>query len=58
MYKKTYLFNVLFALFAFFTLSQQAQADENLFGYARGAETLPEGSWEVYGVLTNRTDKE
>ena len=34
-----------------------ALADENLFGYVRGAETLPENSWEGYTIITNRTDK-
>lgn len=34
-----------------------ANADENLFGYVKGAETLPEGSWELYQFVTNRSDK-
>ena len=34
-----------------------ARADENLFGYIKGAETLPKGSWEIYQFLTSRTDK-
>lgn len=34
-----------------------AQADENLFGYVRGAETLPKGAWEVYHWTTVRDDK-
>lgn len=34
-----------------------AQADENLFGYVKGAETLPQGSWELYEILTQRSDK-
>lgn len=34
-----------------------ASADENLFGYIKGAETLPKGSWEIYQFLTSRTDK-
>lgn len=32
-------------------------ADENLFGYVKGAETLPEHTYEAYGIVTNRTDK-
>lgn len=32
-------------------------ADENLFGYVKGAETLPEHSWEAYTIVTNRRDK-
>lgn len=34
------------------------RADENLFGYLKGSETLPKGSWELYQFLTSRTDKE
>jgi hypothetical protein len=33
------------------------QADENLLGYVKGAETLPEGSAEFYQFLTQRKDK-
>ncbi|MGB8170083.1 MAG: DUF6662 family protein [Chthoniobacteraceae bacterium] len=33
------------------------RADENLFGYAYGAETLPKGKWEVYSWNTARFDK-
>jgi len=35
-----------------------AVADENLFGYLSGAETLPEGASELYVWATNRSDKE
>jgi hypothetical protein len=34
-----------------------AHADENLFGYVRGAETLPKGNKEVYQWFTVRNDK-
>lgn len=34
-----------------------ARADENLFGYLSGAETLPQGSWEAYQYVTQRSDK-
>ncbi len=34
-----------------------ASADENLFGYSYGAETLPKGKWEVYSWTTARLDK-
>ena len=34
-----------------------AAADENLFGYLRGAETLPKGASEVYQWFTQRSDK-
>ncbi|WP_346837233.1 DUF6662 family protein [Microbulbifer sp. SAOS-129_SWC] len=39
------------------TLSAPALADENLFGNVKGAETMPEGSWEVYQIFTDRSDK-
>lgn len=34
-----------------------AGADENLFGYVKGAETLPKGSYELYQFVTQRKDK-
>jgi hypothetical protein len=34
-----------------------AHADENLFGYIKGAEVLPKGSSEVYQWFTQRSDK-
>lgn len=34
-----------------------AHADENLFGYLRGAETLPKGAAEAYQWFTQRSDK-
>ena len=37
--------------------SLPAQADENLFGYVKGAETLPKGSKELYQFFTTRWDK-
>jgi hypothetical protein len=38
-------------------LPAAAHADENLFGYVTGAETLPKGSSEAYLVNTLRSDK-
>jgi hypothetical protein len=38
-------------------LSQMAMADENLFGYVKGAETLPKDAQELYQWVTNRSDK-
>jgi len=35
----------------------QALADENLFGYVKGAETLPAASLEGYTIITNRSGK-
>jgi len=37
--------------------SPQAQADENLWGYTYGSETLPKGGWEFYQWATWRTGK-
>ncbi len=34
-----------------------ANADENLFGYIKGAETMPAGAWEFDQQLTYRGDK-
>jgi hypothetical protein len=38
-------------------LSGGAEADESLFGYLRGAETLPKGAIEVVQTTTRRWDK-
>lgn len=38
-------------------LALPAHADENLFGYVKGAETLPKGSTELYQFFTLRRDK-
>ncbi len=37
--------------------SEPAHADENFFGYVKGAETLPKGTYELYETLTYRGDK-
>lgn len=37
---------------------QSAHADENLFGFVRGAETLPKGHFDFYQTLTLRTSKD
>ncbi len=39
------------------TLPPDAEADENLLGYVKGAETLPRGASEAYLWLTRRWDK-
>ncbi len=36
---------------------KQAQADENLWGYLYGTDTLPKGGTEIYNWLTLRTGK-
>lgn len=35
-----------------------ARADEQLFGFVRGAETLPKGHYEIYQFVTFRTGKQ
>jgi len=42
---------------AVLALSLPALADENLFGYLRGAEVLPKGTGEIYQWFTQRSDK-
>lgn len=39
------------------TFTTAAHADENLFGYNTGAETLPKGAGEIYVFNTLRSDK-
>jgi hypothetical protein len=38
-------------------LSTESRADENLFGYAKGSETLPKGHIDLYQFSTLRTGK-
>lgn len=52
--RKNKLMLVIFVIFSFASVTK---ADENLFGYVRGAEPLPDGSWELYQVTTQRNDK-
>lgn len=47
----------LAAFGAAFAIPLGARADEQLFGFTRGAETLPQGRSEVYQFLTLRTGK-
>lgn len=48
-----------FAAFAGLSMvGTPARADENLFGYAYGAETLPKGKSEAYLWITDRRGKE
>lgn len=35
-----------------------AKADENMFGYVYGADTLPQGKWEIYNWTTWRHSKD
>ncbi len=43
--------------FLSFASAPAVRADENVFGYTYGAETLPKGASEVYQWLTSRTGK-
>ena len=53
------LFASLCALAAFASISaSDLRADENLFGYVTGAETLPKGHWDFYQITTARTGKD
>jgi opacity protein-like surface antigen len=38
--------------------SSLVQADENVFGYIKGAEVLPKGAWEFDQTITYRDDKD
>jgi hypothetical protein len=51
-YQPVIAISVLLAL-----MSATAIADENLFGYVRGAEPLPRGALEFYTLVTSRQDK-
>jgi len=44
-------------LLSFLALAATASADENLFGWVRGAETLPKGHFDLYETVTFRTGK-
>lgn len=46
------------ALLAIVAVAGTASADENLFGYVRGTETVPEGHADFYTTLTARTGKD
>jgi opacity protein-like surface antigen len=48
----------LLALTLFLGTDFSARADENLFGFVRGAETLPKGHFDLYETLTLRTGKD
>jgi len=45
------------AMLACLGFATGASADENLFGYVRGAEPLPRGALELYQITTHREDK-
>lgn len=57
MLKKSNLFRYAMLSGTGLLMSCPAQADENLFGYVAGAETLPKGSGEVYVFNTLRSGK-
>jgi hypothetical protein len=45
-------------LFLVTSALQTVQADENMFGYSYGADTLPQGKWELYNWTTWRHNKD
>jgi hypothetical protein len=47
----------LVSCFALIGLTATAFADENLFGYLKGAEPLPKGAREIYAKATSRNNK-
>lgn len=47
----------LAALAAAVVAGPESRADEQTFGYVKGAEVHPKGKWEAYQWLTLRTDK-
>ncbi len=48
----------LFVAFAFLCTAASIRADENLFGYVSGAETLPKGHYDLYQTTTARSGKD
>jgi len=50
-------FNYLAGISAVCFFAHVSQADEQLFGFVRGAETLPQGKSEAYQFITWRTGK-
>lgn len=50
-------FSILIAATSSLACSTELQADEQLFGFVRGAETLPKSRMEVYQFITLRTGK-
>ncbi len=48
----------LFALALMTGAASAAHAGENLLGYVKGAETMPQGAWEVYQWVTLRSSKD
>ena len=48
---------VVAALLGLGSYANIASADENLFGYIKGAETMPKGTYELDEQLTYRSDK-
>lgn len=57
MINKTGVSGILVAATVCGLTANSAFADEQLFGFARGAETLPQGKSEVYQFITMRTGK-
>ena len=53
-----FLGGALAALITLVAPATSARADENLFGYVTGAETLPQGHYDFYQTTTARTGKD
>ena len=49
---------VEFGLLVLISDGERAQADEHLFGFVRGTETLPKGRADAYEFITYRTGKD
>lgn len=56
--RQCHLCNAILALAAVATFSSSAFADEYFWLYARGAETLPKGEFELIGEAINRRGKD
>jgi hypothetical protein len=54
---KNFKIIVILMLAVSFSALSSAHADEHLFGYVRGAEPQPEGTWEFYQIVTQRSGK-
>lgn len=48
---------LVLTLFLSVSFAQVASADENLFGYSSGSDTMPENKWEIYEWITYRSQK-
>ncbi|WP_448568419.1 DUF6662 family protein [Thalassotalea ganghwensis] len=54
---RSYLFSSVLSALTLAVCSQSAVAAENMFGFVKGAETLPQGAMEIYQKVNRRSDK-